>query len=84
MREAGLSGRIVCAALHTNYDRLSVYIRPPVAAGLLADEDMASRRPYQHFWPLNPASLTANFLALLMNYGKFLSKHAKHFLLFLF
>lgn len=85
MREAGLSRRMVCAGAHTNYDRLSVYIRPSVAAGLLTDDDMASRRAYQHFWLLNLASLTANFLAALMNYTKcdnFLSKHVKHFLLF--
>lgn len=49
MREAGLSRRIVCAAAHTNYDRPSVYIRPSVAAGQLADDDMASRGAYQHF-----------------------------------
>lgn len=64
MREAGLSKRIVCAAAHTNYGRPSVYIRPSVAVGQLADDDMASRRAYQHFWLLNLASHTAMYQEL--------------------
>lgn len=65
MREVGLSRRIVCAAAHTNYDKPSVYIHPSAAAGQLANDDVATRGVYQHFWLLNLASHTAMYRVLL-------------------
>ena len=49
VRGTGLSRTIVCAAVHTDCDRLSAYIRPPVMAGRLAEADTGSRGADQHF-----------------------------------